>query len=159
MIHIFSQFSHLIVYLHVLGAFVWVGGMIAIRFAVHPTLQTIEDPAIKLGKTLALVGRFFNIVIPFIVIIVATGMVMAVALNGHHGTLKPIFMAKEIIWTVMTINFSLMYFKRYKAQKSFDKGDLATAKAHITLIPKLLLPLNIALGIVALWLGVTLRGY
>jgi hypothetical protein len=51
-----------------------------------------------------------------------------------------------------------MYFKRRKAQKLFDMGKLPEAKAVVALIPKFLLPLNIVLGLIALWLGVGLRG-
>jgi uncharacterized membrane protein len=65
MVNIFTEYSSIIVFLHVLSAVVWVGGMIAIRGAVHPSLQSIDDPKIKLGKTLQIVGRLFHLVIPF----------------------------------------------------------------------------------------------
>ena len=39
MTELFNNYGHLIVFLHVLSAFVWVGGMIAIRVAVHPVIQ------------------------------------------------------------------------------------------------------------------------
>lgn len=155
---LFSGFAAPIVFLHVLSAVIWVGGMIAIRFAVHPAMQSIDDPDIKLGKNLMLVGRFFHLVIPFILLVFATGFVMAVALQGHHGEQKMTFMLKESVWVVMAANFSWMYLKRRKAQRLFDQGDLPSAKAAVVLIPKLLLPINIVLGILALWLGITLRG-
>jgi uncharacterized membrane protein len=155
---LYTNYAHLVVFLHVISAFIWVGGMIAIRFAVHPTMQSIEEPKIKLGKTLALVGRFFHLVIPFIVLIFATGLIMAIALQGHHGEHKMIFIAKESIWMIMAANFTWMYFKRRKAERLFEKEDFAGAKASVALIPKLLLPINIALGIAALWVGITLRG-
>jgi len=144
---------NLIVFLHVLSAIIWVGGMIAIRLAVHPTMQSIEDPKIKLGKTLMLVGKFFNIVMPFIVLVLLTALalVYVTSQTTSHNI-------KFIIWFIMTANFTWMYMKRYKAQKLFDAGKLPDAKASIALIPKLLLPINIVLGIVALWLGVELRG-
>lgn len=158
MTDLYTNYAQLVVFLHVISAFIWVGGMIAIRFAVHPTMQSIENGKIKLGKTLELVGRFFHLVIPFIVLIVATGLIMAVALQGHYGEQKAVFMAKESIWVIMAANFSWMYLKRRKAQRLFEAEDFAGAKAVVTLIPKLLLPINIVLGIAALWLGVTLRG-
>jgi hypothetical protein len=58
----------------------------------------------------------------------------------------------------MAANFSWMYLKRSKAQKLFDAGDLPAAKASMALIPKLLLPINILLGLAALWTGIALRG-
>jgi len=173
LVALFGSYAQEIVFLHILSAFVWVGGMIAIRFAVHPALQSIEDPKLRLGKTLAITGKFFHIVIPFIVILIITAVVMAVGLgfrlaavdgNGNiiseaaYVTYQWVHV-KEAIWLVMTMNFIWMYLKRRKAQKLFDIGSLSQAKESIVLIPKLLLPINIVLGLAALWLGVTLRGF
>ena len=83
---------------------------------------------------------------------------MAIATGGHHGDLKSFFLTKEIIWTIMVINYIYMYTKRAKAWKLFSKDEMALAKAQVSLVPNLLLPINIILGIVALWLGVSLRG-
>ena len=175
MTDLFINNAGLIVFLHVLSAFVWVGGMIAIRIAVHPVIgrggvtgaQMLQNdvmdsmlkPQQRLGITLQITGRHFNLVMPIIVILFVTGLIMAVATGGHHGELKSFFLTKEIIWTIMTVNYLYMYTKRAKAWKFFSKGEVALAKAQVSLIPNLLLPLNIVLGIVALWLGVTLRGF
>ena len=150
--------SHLVVFLHVLSAFVWVGGMIAIRVAVHPVLQRIDDPKVKLGKTLEITGRLFHLVIPFILTLLVTGLMMVIATNGHHGSLKSLFLSKEIIWTVMTLNFTYMYIQRRAAWKLFEAGKLPEAKAKVSKIPNLLLPINIVLGVAALFIGVSLRG-
>jgi len=172
LVQFFGTYAHEIVFLHVLSAFIWVGGMIAIRFAVHPSLQLIEDPKVRLGRTLVITGKFFNIVIPFILTIILTAVIMAVGLGFRSAAVDvsgniisqtayatyQLVHVKEVIWMLMAANFTWMYFKRRKAQKMFDAGDLRQAKASVALIPKLLLPINIVLGIAALWLGVTLRG-
>jgi uncharacterized membrane protein len=172
LVQLFGGYAHEIVFLHVLSALIWVGGMIAIRFAVHPNMQLIEDPKVKLGRTLAIIGKFFHLVIPFIILLIATAVVMAVGLgfritavdeagNIISQTAYDLYQMvhlKEVIWMVMTANFTWMYLKRRKAQKLFDAGDLPAAKAMVTLIPKYLLPINIVLGILALWLGLILRG-
>ena len=152
------MYSHTVVFLHVLSAFVWVGGMIVIRVAVHPVMQSIEDPKIKLAKTLQIMERLFHLVIPFIAALLVTGLIMAISSQGHHGSMKSLFLSKEIIWMVMTVNFTWMYFKRRKAEKLFEMDDLPSAKSAVALIPNYLLPINIALGILALWLGLILRG-
>jgi uncharacterized membrane protein len=170
----FADYGHIIVFLHVLSAFIWVGGMIAIRLAAHPVIQkggvtdeqalksdvmvSMLEPKQRLGITLQITGRLFNLVLPFIVILFATGLTMAIATGGHHGDLKPLFLTKEIIWTVMALNFTYMYMQRAKAWKLFSKGEMAAAKAQLTWIPNVLLPLNIVLGLIALWLGGSLRG-
>ncbi len=172
LVQLFGIYAHEIIFLHVLSALIWVGGMIAIRFAVHPNLQLIEDPKVKLGRTLAITGNFFHIVIPFIVILIITAVLMAVGLGFRVAAvdesgniisqtaydLYQIVHIKEVVWMVMTANFTWMYFKRRKAQKLFDDDNLAEAKDAVALIPKYFLPINIALGVLALWLGLTLRG-
>ncbi len=170
----FADYGHTIVFVHVLSAFVWVGGMIAIRLASHPVIQkggvtdeealksdvmvAMLEPKQRLGITLQITGRLFNLVMTFIVLLFATGLLMAIATGGHHGEFKSLFMSKEIIWAVMAVNFTYMYVQRVKAWKLFIKGEVAAAKAQLTWIPNVLLPLNIVLGLIALWLGVSLRG-
>lgn len=172
MVEFFGAYAHGVVFLHVLSAFVWVGGMIAIRLAVHPNLKLIEDPKVRLGRTLAITGRFFNIVIPFIILLIVTAVIMAVGLGFRAAAVDAsgniisetayatynIVHVKEGIWMLMAMNFTWMYLKRRKAQKLFDVGSLPEAKESVAIIPKLLLPINIILGIAALWLGITLRG-
>ncbi len=151
---IFNNYSTIIIFLHVFSAVIWVGGMIAIRVAVHPSLQSIEDAKIKLGKTLEIVGRLFNLVMPFIIILLVTAVIMIVALELKGG----IVYIKEAIWSIMSVNYGFMYYKRAKAQKLFNSGNLKEAKEQVKLLPNRLLPINIALGVVAIILGVTLRG-
>jgi len=175
MTEFFSNYGHFMVFFHVLSAIIWVGGMIAIRFAAHPVISrggvtpeemlqsdvmvAMLEPKQRLGINLQITGRLFNLVLPFIAILFATGLMMAIATGGHQGDLKSLFLSKEIIWTVMAVNFGYMYMKREKAWKLFSKGEITLAKAQIKWIPNVLLPLNIMLGLVAIWMGVSLRGF
>jgi len=159
MIEFFNNFAHEIIFLHILGAIIWVGGMIATRIAVHPVMLTIDEPKIRVEKSLKITLRLFNLVMPFIAIILITALIMAIALDGHHGNQKMLFISKEAIWSVMTINYIAMYIIRSKAWKLFEAGDIKAAGAKAKVIPEKLLPINIFLGVVALWLGVSLRGY
>lgn len=150
----FEEYKTIIIFLHILSAVIWVGGMIAIKVAVHPVLQSIEEPKIKLGKTLHIVGRLFNLVMPFIGIIALCGVIIIQG-TGLSGVIVHI---KETLWTIMTLNYTYMYIKRTQAQKLFDLGNFASAKEHVRLLPNILLPLNILLGVIAIFLGVMLRG-
>lgn len=170
----FANYGHALVFLHVLSAFIWVGGMIAMRVAVHPVIARggitdaqmllsdkiadILEPKQRLGITMQTVGRLFNLVMPFVIILFATGLIMVISLGGHHGELKDLFISKEIIWTVMTVNYAFMYYKRATAWKMFNQGKIKEAKARMKWMANVLLPLNIILGLVALWMGVSLRG-
>ncbi len=159
LIDIFANHSAVIVFLHIIGAVIWVGGMIAIRVAVHPALQAIDENKTKLGTTLKIVGRLFNLVLPFVIIIILTAILMAVGLGFKHSPLYWLVHVKEGIWTVMAINYTYMYIKRAKAQRLFDSGDLKGAKAQVANFANLLLPINIILGVIAIFSGVVLRGF
>ena len=159
MTEFFNNFSSIIVFLHVISAVIWVGGMIAIRFAVHYSMQNIEDPKVKLGRTLENLKNFFNIVIPTIITLLITAIIMIVALGFKGTALYNIVIVKEIIWTIMLIIFITIYMKRNKAQKAFDSGDFANTKKQLIPIATYFIPINIILGLVAIFLGITLRGF
>ena len=159
MSELFNNFSTLIVFLHVISAVLWIGGMIAIRFAIHYSIQNIAEPKIKIERTLENLKRFFNMVIPAIAILLITAIIMIIALGFKGTPLYGVVIAKELIWTVMTIIFITIYIKRNKAEKAFIAGDYITTKAQLAPIAKYFIPLNIILGLVAIYLGVTLRGF
>jgi uncharacterized membrane protein len=156
---LFNNFASVIVFLHVLSAVLWVGGMIAIRYAIHPSMQEIAEPRIKLERTLDNLKRFFNMVIPAIVILLITAIIMIIALGFRGTSLYSLVIAKEVIWTIMTIVFITIYIKRNKAQKALEGGDFLSAKNSLLPIANIFIPLNIVLGLVAIFLGVSLRGF
>lgn len=159
MVALFDSFAALIVFLHVISAVLWVGGMIAIRFAVHYSIQNIAEPKIKLERTLENLQRFFNMVIPAIALLLITAIIMIIGLGFKGTELYSIVIIKEVLWSVMTVIFITIYIKRNKAQKAYESGDMITTKAQLAPIAKYFIPLNIILGLVAIFLGVTLRGF
>ena len=158
MVDFFKDYSSIIVFLHVISAVIWVGGMIAIRFAVHYSMQNIEEPKIKLARTLENLKRFFSMVIPAILTLLITAIIMIITLGFKETELYSVVITKEIIWFIMTFIFLIVYVKRNKAQKAFDSGDFANAKNNLLPIATYFIPVNIILGLIAIFLGITLRG-
>ena len=158
---LFQNYSAWVLFFHVAAAMVWVGGMIAIRFAVHPAMQHIEEPKVKLARTLELLGNFFTLVIAMIVILLFTGLIMSFGLNFKEGDphLYKLTHVKEGIWLLMTLIFAVIYHRRNKAEQRFISGDMAAAKAYLEPISAYLIPMNIVLGMLALYLGGILRGF
>ncbi len=156
---LFLQSPALIVFLHVISAVFWLGGMIAIRFAVHYSMQNITDPKIKIERTLENLKRFFNLILPFIALLLVTALFLIFGLELKDTPLNKFVHIKEGIWTVMTLIYITVYVKRNKAEKAFIIGDLPTAKAQLQPIANIFIPLNIILGLIAVYLGVTLRGF
>ncbi len=98
-------------------------------------------------------------VIPSIIILLATAIIMIIALGFKGTPLYSFVIAKEVIWTIMTIVFIVIFIKRKQAQKAFDEGTLPLAKEKLLPIANYLIPINIVLGLIAIYLGVTLRGF
>ena len=157
MLEIFTNYPNLIISLHVLSAIIWIGGMITLRIAVYPAIQTIENPKIKLSKTLEIMKKLLNIVMPMVAILLGTATIMIIGFKFKTSSLYPIVLAKEAIWAIMSIIYSIIYVKRFRAEKLFNEGEYIKSKKLIKDIPNFLLPLNIILGIIALYLGVILQ--
>ena len=159
MTELFSNYANIILFVHVFAALFWVGGMLAIRLAVHPALQNIEDPNIRLARTLEILKRFFSYVILMIILLLASAIIMSVGLGFKGTPLYKVVLVKEGIWTLMAVIFAIIYIRRNQAEKLFISGDLAGAKAKLAPIATYLIPINIALGIGALYFGGILRGF
>ena len=159
MADIFANYSGLIVFLHVLSALIWVGGMIAIKFAVSPVVRTIDDEKLRLNKLHDITSRFLKIVLPFTVLIVLTAVIMLIGIGFKGTPLNGITHIKEAIWVIMSINLVVIFFKNKKIGKLLVNNDVDEAKTTMALISNIMLPVNILLGIVAVYLGVALRGF
>ncbi|MDX1809840.1 MAG: hypothetical protein R3331_09895 [Sulfurospirillaceae bacterium] len=168
---ILSDNRVLITFLHIISAVVWVGGMIIMRYGAHYSFQNIEQTEVRLKSSLYALKRLFILVAPFIVTLLVTAIILAVGLgfrdaaidksgnviNSYAFRLYNIIHVKESIWTIMTLNYLAMVILRNKAQKLLDLKDFAGAKNKAVLIAKYMVPLNILLGIIAIFLGVYLR--
>ncbi len=168
---LFADFRNQIIFLHVISAVVWVGGMIAMRFAAHQSIQMIDNTHQKIERTAQALKRLFAIVAPFVLILIITAVIMAVGygfrtaavdVNGnivdaYAMHIYNLVHVKEALWLIMTLNFIAMVLKRNQAVNLIKNGDLIGAGSALKLIGKYMVPLNIILGIVAIYLGVVLR--
>jgi len=169
-----ADFKTQVVFLHVISAVIWVGGMVAMRFAAHHSFLHVENPLFRMERVAHALKRLFYLVTPFVLILIITAVIMAVGLGFRAAAvdasgnviddtamfLYNLVHLKEVIWMIMAANLGLMMFFRNKAERALKANDAATAKAKLGLIGKYMVPLNIILGIIAIYLGVTLRnGY
>lgn len=156
-----SEYGRLIIFFHVISAVIWVGGMIAIRLAVHPSLQKIADPKIRIPRTLEVMKRLFMFMIPVVFLLLLTALLLVVGFDFKHNdpALHSVALAKEGIWTFMTANLIMMIIRRKKAEKAFYLQQNDVMLKHMTLISKYMLPVNILLGVIAIYLGIVLRGF
>jgi len=152
----FLEYKTIIVFFHVLSAVVWVGGMIAMKFAAHPSFVRIESPAKRLEHIALALKGLFTIVVPFVIILLLTAVLMIVGYSLSETEFSMMGHIKEGIWSVMAVNLFIMILRRNRAQKLLEEGDMVGAKFSLELIGKYMVPLNIILGIVAIFLGSSL---
>jgi len=155
----FNENATLVLFLHVISAIIWVGGMIAVRLAVHPAMQNIEEPKVKMARTLEILRNFFSIVTIAVALIIITAVVMSIGMGFKGTSLSSIVHVKEAIWLIMTLNFGIMIYRRNRAERAFLSGTMQEAKEMLEPLAKFMIPINIILGIIALYLGITLRGF
>ncbi len=154
----FAEYKTIIVFLHVISAVVWVGGMIAMRYAAHPSFLEIESPGKRLELIADALKRLFCIVAPFVILLLITAILMIKGYSLSATEHKIIAYAKEAIWTIMFLNLGAMILRRNKAAKALQNADMILAKAQLGMIGKYMVPLNITLGVIAIFLGATLSG-
>ena len=155
---LFLENKTIIVFLHVISAVVWVGGMIAMRYAAHQSFLEIENPLKRLERIAHALKRLFTIVLPFVTILLITAIFMIKGYSLSQTEFSALAHAKEGIWTVMFLNLLVMMFRRNKAEKLLAAGDATGAKAQLGIIGSIMVPINILLGIVAIFIGTTLSG-
>lgn len=144
--------SNLLLMLHILSAVIWIGGMIAVRLVVHPINLQFEDLQQKIDRNLQVTKRLLVLVFPFVIISITTGIVM-VATN-KSSTID----TKEAIWLVMFLNYLFIAYRRNTAQRAFNNFDITGARKVMSPIANILLPINIILGVIAIYMGIVLRG-
>lgn len=144
------QMGFFLLFIHVLAGAFWVFGMIILRFIVHPHLQTLP-PSQRLEKSIAILGSFFPKVIAAIFVIALTGMIMG---SVYKGTpVSGLVHAKEGVWTFMAVIFGVIFFRFRRAKKLYEEENYEEAGEMLSAIPRVLIPINIVLGILAIFFG------
>ncbi|MGE4419498.1 MAG: hypothetical protein AB7D38_06665 [Sulfurimonas sp.] len=150
---IFLEYKTFIVFLHVISAVVWVGGMIAMRYAAHYSFLEIESPQKRLERIAHALKRLFYIVLPFVITLIVTAVFMIKGYGLSQSDFSALSHAKEGIWSVMFINLIVMILRRNRGERMLHEGNMVGAKNQIELIGKFMVPLNIILGVSAIFLG------
>ena len=150
---IFLEYKTFIVFLHVISAVVWVGGMIAMRYAAHYSFLEIESPQKRLERIAHALKRLFYIVLPFVITLIVTAVFMIKGYSLSQSDFSALSHAKEGIWSIMFINLIVMILRRNRGERMLNEGNMAGAKGQIELIGKFMVPLTLVLGIPAIFLG------
>ncbi|MDQ7044687.1 MAG: hypothetical protein Q9M32_02050 [Sulfurimonas sp.] len=163
---IMTDYTNQVIFLHVISAVMWVGGMMAILLITKTAHKTVSDERRLTGRA-RLIKSYFKFLIPFILLSVITAIFMALgykdnayADDGFVLDMRSMEIYKYItmkgsIWGAMVLNMILMVWVISKAEKADCK--LQKAADCMWLVNTYLLPLNIILGLIAIYIGVSIR--
>jgi len=149
----FAEYKAFILFIHVISAVVWVGGMIAMRYSAHPSFMEIESPLKRLELISKALKKLFFIVLPFVVLLFITAFIMIKAYGLSASEYSIYAHIKELIWSIMFINLIVMIKRRSRADKAIKDGNMSLALSQLGFIGKFQVPANITLGVVAIFLG------
>ena len=151
------QTHALLLFLHLVAAVIWIGGMFFAHICLRPAALATLEPAQRLPLWRAVFARFFHWVNTAIVLLLASGGAMLV--GSSHTTLPLGWHAMIGIGSLMVVIYLVVRLGPYRTFcQALEKNDLpaaATAQNRI----RLLVATNLTLGILVLasvTLGLTL---
>ncbi len=141
-----------LIILHALAAITWVGGLIFLRFVLHPASLELL-PAQRVALMAQVLRRFFRLVWIAIAVLYMTGIALIVTLYGSMAvTPLPVHFMIGVAHA-MTAVFLYVWFRPYAAfRRHRADGDEAAALAagfHV----RRWATANLALGLLASFLG------
>jgi len=157
--YLYENFGAFIVPVHLLSSVVWIGGMVMFVFSVYPSLKQIPNQKQMIRTSFRVLKRFYNILIPAMVLQAFSGVVME---YGRHyeemdPTLVAIVGAKEAIWALMFMVAIFGYYKMGDTKKKCLGDEPELASDNIRLIAHYLFAISIFLGLFAIYFGLILE--
>lgn len=139
----------LLLFVHLLAAAFWVGGMASVHFAVRPALaEALPAPPLRLALMSALLRRFFAAVTLAIALLLASGLAM-VLLGGGFAHQPPgvhLMFGIGLAMTAIFARIRLAWFVRL--QRAVAGADGAAAAAALQAIRRLV-GVNLLLGVLS----------
>ncbi len=102
-------------FLHILFAMVWIGGMVFNLLFLHPSMKELKQDETKKKLAGKVLKRFFLGVWLSIAVLFLTGMWMWHSVRVDFSS-NPLFHIKLFLFTIMVINFAYIYFYLFRKQ-------------------------------------------
>ncbi|HEX2828561.1 MAG TPA: CopD family protein [Burkholderiales bacterium] len=132
-------------FLHILSAVVWVGGMFVAYMAVRPAAgEVLTEPPLRLKLWTAIFTRFFKWVWVAVALILGSGFYMM----GQMGAMPGHIMVMATIGVAMSAIFMHVYFAPFgRLKRAVAAEDWKTGGAALNQI-RMLIAVNLILGLV-----------
>ncbi|MDF1874133.1 hypothetical protein JHD48_00135 [Sulfurimonas sp. SAG-AH-194-I05] len=165
---VMTDYANIVIFIHVMSAVIWVGGMVAlfvITRSAHPRVSVEK----RLAGRASLIKKYFKFLAFFITTSALSALFMALGykdnaidtqgfiLDANSMEIYRHITMKISIWIAMVMNMLLMTWIITKAQ---SEGCSATkATDCMWTVNSFLLPVNIIMGTVAIYIGITINAY
>lgn len=138
-----------LLFAHVLGVVVWVGGMFVLHFAVRPSAARLQEPSVRLTFLSSALGRFMSWAALAIVVVLASGLAMILIGGGFRNAHLSVHLMLAVGLAMLALYLHIRFapFKRMRA--AVITGDWTVAAANLDMVRKMVV-LNLSLGIVTI---------
>ncbi|SCC92064.1 conserved membrane hypothetical protein [Thiomonas sp. X19] len=138
----------LLIFVHLVGAMVWMGGMAFVLFSLRPAAFAALEPPLRPRLILASLRRFFPLVWGSIALLLASGLWLMLQAGFAHA--PPAWHAMFGIGLVMMALFGHIYFAPFKrARRAAAEQDWSRVAQSLQQIHKLVV-INFTLGWIAI---------
>ncbi|MEP6609211.1 MAG: CopD family protein [Burkholderiaceae bacterium] len=138
-----------LLFLHVVGVVVWVGGMFVVHFAVRPAAARLQEPSTRLTLLSSILGRFMAWAALAALVILASGLAMIFSSGGFKNAHLSVhlMLAVGLLMMALYLHIRLAPFKRMRA--AVAANNWANAAANLDMVRKLV-SINLVLGIITI---------
>jgi len=142
-------------FIHLLCAAFWVGGMATLHFAVRPAAVATLEPPLRLRMMAATLRRFFVGVDASVTLLFVTGVTMILATGGFRGVHWRVeaMMSIAIVMAAIYVYIRASVFRALR--RAVEDSAWPVAAARLNTVRKLVM-VNLALGVVVF--GVAIIG-
>lgn len=139
---------NLLIFLHLLAAILWIGGMAFVLMALRPAVAAQLQPPQRLPLMLAVLRRFFAAVIASIAVLLATGVPLLLQAPGAQAPRG--WHAMAGLGVLMMLIFGHIFFGPWRrAQSAVAAQDWPEGGKRLNQVA-LLVKVNLALGLLAI---------
>lgn len=141
-------------FLHVMSDVIWIGGMFLAYLAVRPAAAEVLEPPLRLKLWTGIFRRFFPWVWAAVSLLLLTGFYMM----GVMGATPPYVIIMTVIGVIMSMIFMHLYFAPFgRLKRAVAAEDWKAGGAALNQI-RLLVAINLTLGIVNVGVAILGRG-
>ena len=138
-----------LLFAHVLGVVVWVGGMFVLHFAVRPSAARLTDPSARLTFLSSALGRFMAWAALAIVFVLGSGLAMILIGGGFRNAHLSVHLMFAVGLVMMAVYLHIRFAPFKRMRTAVMAGDWATAGANLDMVRKMVL-INLVLGILTI---------